>query len=375
MKKIGIDARFCTDHSTGIGRHVEELIRELSKLDAANEYVCFMKASVAENFVVPGPNFRIEITDSPHYSLKEQWSFYRQISRHQFDLMVFPQFNLPVLYRRSYVVTIHDLTLHFYPGKKKTGWLSRSAYKFIIGRAVKKAAHIFAVSENTKQDLEEVLKVPTDKISVTYNGVSNVFAPVDESGRIDFRVKYKLEYPYLLYTGVLRTHKNILGMIRAYAQFSRKADERVDLVLTGPRDQTYWPEIQQLIADLGLEDRVHHLGMMPHEEMNRLFGSALAYVMPSFYEGFGIPPIEAMGCDTPVISSNTSSLPEACGEAAYYFDPEDVDDMANAMEAVTGNENLRKNLIEKGRIQAQKFKWSDMTRQMFVVYKQVLHVK
>ncbi len=374
MKKIGIDARFCTDYSTGIGRHVEELIRHLALIDKTTVYTCFMTPEVAKNFKVPAKNFTIEVTDSPHYSLKEQFSFCRQISRHKFDLMVFPQFNLPVLYRGKYVVTIHDLTLHFFPGKKKTDWLSRTAYKFIINRAVKKASHILAVSKNTKKDLVEVLGVDPQKITVAYNGVSRIFTPItDLSIKETFRQKYRLPKKYFLYTGVLRTHKNILGLIEAYAEFLKhypKTD--IDLVLTGPKDHIYWPTVEQRIKTLKITSQVHHLGLVPHEAMNALFGSSWAYIFPSFYEGFGIPPIEAMMCHIPVACSKTASLPEACGEAAYYFDPYDQKAILKALEAVAFDQDLRSELIKKGEKQCQKFSWEKMTQQMYDIYQKIL---
>ena len=374
MKKIGIDARFCTDYSTGVGRHVEELIKHLANLDPKTKYVCFMKPDIAKNFIAPSKNFIIESTNSPHYSIKEQFSFLRQINKHKFDLMVFPQFNLPIFYRGKYVVTIHDLTLHFFPGKKKNDFFSRLAYKFIINRAVKRAQHVFAVSENTKKDLVKVMKINPIKISVTYNGVSNVFSPINnEKIKQKFRKKYNLPQKYFLYTGVLRTHKNILGFIKSYAEFLKKhAKSNIDLVLTGPKDITYWGEIKNLIKELNLIKNVHHLGLIPHKEMNELFGSAWAYVFPSFYEGFGIPPIEAMGCDIPVACSNTSALPEACGDAALYFDPYDEDAMIEALEQIAFDEKLRKDLIKKGQIQCRKFSWEKMTQEMLVVYKKII---
>ncbi len=373
-KKIGIDARFCTDHSTGVGRHVEELIKNLAKLDKDTQYVCFMKPEIAKNFKIPGKNFKIEPTYSPHYSVSEQFSFLRQINYHNFDLMVFPQFNLPIFYRGKYVVTIHDLTLHLFPGKKKTDIFSRLAYKFIINRAVTKAKHIFAVSQNTKKDLIRILKVDQKKISVTYNGVSRIFKPIKaEDVKQKFRKKYKISTKYFLYTGVLRTHKNVLGLINTYAKFQEKhGDKQIDLVLTGPKDQIYWNEIKNLIKKLNLEQNIHHLGLVPHEEMNLLFGSSFAYIFPSFYEGFGIPPIEAMGCDIPVACSDTSSLPEACGDAALYFDPYDQNSMIEAFEQISFNKILRKDLVKKGQTQCQKFSWKKMTEQMLTVYKRII---
>ena len=153
MKKIGIDARFCTISSTGIGRHTEELIRYLAKFDKNNNYTVFLTSKVAPSFKDLPSNFSLETVSIPHYSWQEQIIFPWKLWRGNFDLMVFPHFNFPLLYMRKFVVTIHDLTLHFYPGAKKTSWWHLVAYKFLISQVAKRSEHIFAVSENTKKDL------------------------------------------------------------------------------------------------------------------------------------------------------------------------------------------------------------------------------
>ncbi len=372
MKKIGIDARFFTERATGIGRHVFELVQGLAKLDTKNEYTLFLKPKEFEIFQLPSSNFKKEKTTAPHYSFDEQVGFLRQLNKHQFDLMVFPHFNAPIFYRRKYVVTIHDLTLHFFPGKKKSDLISRVAYKTVINTVVRNAEHCFAVSENTKRDMVKHLKIPKNKITVTYNGVTQQFkSEQDDQIQKSFKSKYNLPKKYFLYNGVQRSHKNILGLIQAYAIFLKKnPDSEIDLVFAGPSNDTY-TEIPSQIDELDLQDRIHMLGFFPEADIEKLISGATAYVFPSFYEGFGLPPLEAMRCGTPVACSHTSSLPEVCGEAAVYFDPKNIDDIALAMEKVVFDIPLRKDLVEKGFVQSQKFRWSDMVKRMLEEYQKI----
>ncbi len=373
MKKIGIDARFFTEKATGVGRHVFELVNNLSKLDRENEYTIFLKPEEFDNFIIPSPNFKKEITNAKHYSFSEQWNFLIQLNSHNFDLMVFPQFNAPIFYNKPFTVTIHDLTLHLFPGKKKTDIISRLAYKLVINIVTRKAKHCFAVSENTKRDMINFLKTPKEKITVTYNGITQKFQPIkDENILTNFKKEYQLPEKYFLYTGVSRSHKNVLGLIRAYNLFLKKHSEsNIYLILAGPQDKTY-NEVPSLIKELELDKKIKHLGLFPEKDFSKLISGACAYIFPSFYEGFGIPPLEAMQCGVPVACSNTSSLPEVCGTAAQYFNPYYDEKIMEAMEIIAFDKDKRKGLIEKGFIQCKKFSWGDMGGKMFNIYKKVL---
>ena len=286
--------------------------------------------------------------------------------------MVFPQFNAPILYKKPYVVTIHDLILHFFPGKKKTDFLSRMAYKFVIHHVTKNALHCFSVSKNTKNDMVKYLNIPENKITVTYNGVSNTYKPVTDAKELTkFKKEYSLPSQYILYTGVQRSHKNILRLIKAYDMFRKKGNKNVHLVLAGPIDAVY-SEIPNLIQELHLEKYIHRLGLFPQAGMAKLYSAARVFIFPSLYEGFGIPPIEAMQCDTAVVASNTSSIPEVCSEAAMYFDPNNIEQMAEVLEEAVINTQLREKLIKNGREQCKKFSWDIMVKKMYEEYLRVL---
>lgn len=370
-KSIGIDARFFTAKATGIGRHVYELVSQLAQIDQVNHYTLYLNLEQFESFVVPNKRFTKALAPYKHYSLAEQWSFWRQLDRGKHDLMVFPHFNAPILYRRPYVVTIHDLTLHLYPGKKQTGRLARLAYKLVISQVVKNAQHVFTVSENTKRDVTRFLGTAKDKITVTYNGGSDGFYCLDKKD-------YQMDLPekFFFYIGVFRSHKNIDGLIRAYRLYRNQNPEtETKLLLAGPMDETYVPELQQLICDLDLDRCVQWMGFVSDQELNELYNRATAFVFPSFYEGFGVPPLEAMMTDTPVVCSATSSLPEVCGEAALYFDPQQPTEMALCLGQIVGDGELRKHLVAAGREQLKKFSWDKMASEMYEVYEKELSKK
>lgn len=373
MKKIGIDARFCTAKATGIGRHVFELIQGIAEIDKENEFHVFLNEEQYEAFICPGKNFYKYKTQAKHYSFAEQINFWRQLESHKFDLMVFPHFNAPLLYSRPFVVTIHDLTLHKFPGGKKRDIISKLAYRLLIHTVVRKAKHCFAVSENTKKDMMKYLKVPEEKVHVCYNGVSQRFSPIHDIKCLGkFRKKHQLPENYILYTGVFRSHKNIERLIDAYALCKEKYQKfQHSLVLAGPHDSAS-TNIPERIKRHGLEKDIFLTGFFPEEEMQELYSASTAYIFPSLYEGFGIPPIEAMQCEIPVACSNTSSLPEVCGDAVLYFDPYNTEEMSEALFKVISNKKLRKDLVEKGKKQSQKFSWKDMVEKMYRVYKNFL---
>ena len=373
MKKIGIDARFCTISSTGIGRHTEELIRYLAKFDKNNNYTVFLTSKVAPSFKDLPSNFSLETVSIPHYSWQEQIIFPWKLWRGNFDLMVFPHFNFPLLYVRKFVVTIHDLTLHFYPGAKKTSWWHLVAYKFLISQVAKRSEHIFAVSENTKKDLIKLLQISPKKILVTHNGVSDNFQQISSEKIKKFKLKNKLPDKYFLHTGVGRPHKNLVRLIQAFTIFKQQNDKdnKFYLIFTGPSFAEF-EEIKVAIDESGFAKFIQHRGLWPEETMNEMVAGATAYIFPTLYEGFGLPPLEAMQCGVPTAVSNVSALPEICGSATIYFDPLKVEKIAEAMNKVASDKKLREKLISSGLKQVKKFSWEKMSQAMWKVYQEIL---
>lgn len=357
--KIGIDARMYSSSFTGIGRYVYELTERLFELDTQNEYVLFMNDPQYSSFTPPNERVSKVLVNATHYSWAEQVKFLKLLKKSRLDLVHFTHFNAPLLYRGRSIVTIHDLTLSFFPGKKMASFVRRLAYHWVISSVVKRSERVVAVSHNTKKDLMHLLSTPTEKIEVIYEGVAHEFRVLDAVPDLG---------AFFLYTGVWRSHKNVVNLLKAFAVLCKDPLFKGRLMITGKEDPFY-PEVKDTIQSLGLGERVVLTGLVSEEKLIELYNAARVYVMPSFYEGFGLPPLEAMACGTPVACSNTSSLPEICGEGnALFFDPTDVEAMAQAMHRLWTDSTLREILIQRGLEHVKTFSWEDMAKSTLALY-------
>ncbi len=373
--RIGIDCRMYSSAFTGIGRYVHELTDRLIKLDRGNEYVLFFNDPEFEKFSTPNPHVKKVLVNAPHYSLAEQWKFLRFLNREKLDLMHFTHFNAPILYRKPFVVTIHDLTLSFFPGKKMTSPVHRVAYQLTLGNAVKSAREIIAVSQNTSKDLQNLFKVPAEKISVVYEGVNENFqhAKFSSEKTAQVKIKYGLNKPYLLYTGVWRSHKNLSNLLESFKILKDEYGFDGYLVITGRHDPLYAPEIMEKAASYKIESDVIFTGLVEDVDLIPLYKGALLYVFPSLYEGFGLPPLEAMACGVPVAASNSSCIPEICGEGnAIFFNPLNVRNMAEKIFEVISRTTLREELIKRGLERVKAFSWDKMAKETLEIYNNIL---
>jgi len=371
--RIGIDARMYSARFTGIGRYNYELIHHLAAIDAENTYVIFLNEPEFSEFEIFAPNIEKVLVNAKHYSLQEQTVFLQKLLAAKLDLMHFTHFNSPLLFPGKQVVTIHDLTLSYYPGKKMTAAHYRAAYNLSIWSVTKKAAAVIAISENTKNDVISLLHVPAEKIRVVYEGAAETFTD-DKRPEPIARVRstYNLPRPFLLYAGVWRSHKNVAGLISAFALMVKEYGYEGDLVITGRPDPLY-TEVPETIAQHGLEQRVHCVGLVPEEDLGVLFNAAELYVFPSFYEGFGLPALEAFAAGVPLAASNTSCLPEICGEGnALFFDPHNPKNMAEVMMRGVQDQELRTQLIERGKKRLLDFSWRKMAEETLGVYLDIL---
>jgi len=377
--RIGIDCRMYSSRFTGIGRYVYELTENLFRADTQNEYVLFFNEPEFSHFTPPpGKESRVKkvLVNAPHYSLAEQTKFLRILKKEKLDLMHFTHFNAPILYRRPSVVTIHDLTLSFYPGRKMASPVHRFAYHVTIRSAVTKAKKIIAVSQNTKKDLQNIFKIPDEKISVIYEGVHEKFHPVhdqvDQRNVETVRQKYRLPKPYLLYTGVWRSHKNLPNLLQAFHILKNDYGYDGSLVITGRPDPMYATELEEQTLSLKLEDDVIFTGLVEEKDLVPLYNGAFIHIFPSLYEGFGLPPLEAMQCGVPVVASNISSIPEVCGKGnAVFFDPNNPEDMAEKIFDVVSHTSLREKLIANGLQRVKQFSWKTMAEETLAVYNNI----
>jgi glycosyltransferase involved in cell wall biosynthesis len=365
--KIGIDAR----GETGIGRYAEYLIRQLLEIDTTNEYVLFVNQLLYDKISVEGKRARKILVKAHYYSLAEQTVFLRQIMRERVDMMHFLHFNVPLLYRGRFLVTIHDLILSFFPGNQKgvKAMIKKPGYQLTLQRATKQAEHIIAVSQQTKNDLISVVGADERNITVIYEGVdSKIFFPIDDQKAIaDYRKANHFPEQFLLYIGVWSTHKNLVGLIRAFGVLKKKYHIPHSLIITGKKDPRH-PEVEQEIQKHHLGRDVILSGFIPDEDLNLLYNAADLFVFPSFYEGFGIPPLESLQAGTPVASSHASCMPEVLKDAAVFFDPRDPKDIAQKVSEILGNQELREEKLANAKQLLATYQWDRMAQETLEIY-------
>ncbi|HAR55046.1 TPA: hypothetical protein DCR79_02035 [Patescibacteria group bacterium] len=372
---IGIDARmFGTAEAVGIGQYTEELVRHLLKHDHENTYSVFVSPKAWVNFPIYAPNLNKIQVVFPHYSWAEQIWYPLILRKAKLDLIHYTNFNSPVFWRQiPSVVTIHDLTLWRFSGRTQKSWWHKLAYRLVIRQACKNARAIIAITEATKRDIVQLLGIDPAKITVIYEAVADRYKPINDTDKIEeFKRKFNIARPYILYVGQWRQHKNIVRLIRAFYLLKRRYGLDYQLVLAGKIDQKA-PEVLATIQQLGLKSDVILTGYIPDVDLPYLYNGAEMFVFPSLYEGFGLPPLEAMACGTPVVASSASCMPEVLGKAAEYFDPLSVEAMARALANVSKNYSLKQQLKTAGLHQAKQYSFDQMAERTLAVYRQALN--
>lgn len=387
-KIIGIDARFYGPLGKGLGRYTQEIVDHIIGFDKDRQYVVFLCRENYEAFEIPAEaasRVKKVLADVRWYSLAEQWRFPWLIWKERISLMHFPHFNVPLLTPCRFVVTIHDLILTKFPTVRATTLkpvlyrFKNLAYRLVIWQALRRSCCILTVSNFTKQDIVAQFRVDPRKIIVAYEGVANLAKGRDSlfSAATDTAAvleREQLRPGYWLYVGNAYPHKNLEGLVRAFSVFI-KTHPQARLVLVGKEDFFYL-RVKQLAAALGLyakqpaKDPIVFTGYVPDAELEILFQQAFGYIFPSLYEGFGLPPLEAMAKGCPVLSSKESSLPEILGEAAAYFDPRSSSEMIALMEKLINEPAWRAELIRRGRERIKHFSWWECAQQTWKVYKE-----
>lgn len=371
--KIGIDARMYGAEQTGIGNYIRNLIINLAQIDKNNQYVIFLSEKEFGRFQLPGKNFKKIKTGSHWYSWREQIALPFDLLGERLDLAHFPHFNSPILYPGRSVVTIHDITPFFFPGNKMNSLIRRLAFRLVFTASIKKASAVIAVSASTKRDIIRHFGAKESKITVTYEGVSDDFRilPNRDKIREELSAKYGISKPFIFYTGVWRNHKNIVGLIKAFAIFKKDFGSAYQLVLGGKEDPFY-PEVKKTIRSLNLENDIICPGFIPAGELCQFYNICSLFVIPSFYEGFGLVGLEAFASGAPVVASRITSLPEVLGESALYFDPNDHQEMAEAMKKVLTDSDLREKMIKSGHRRLEDFSWRRMAEETYKIYRKIL---
>ncbi len=374
-KRIGIDARFYGPANKGLGRYTKEVVDGVTGSDRDNEYVVFLRRENFDEFDTANPRVKKVLADIRWYTLAEQLLFPFIIWRERVDFMHFAHFNVPLFAPVKFIVTIHDLILTEHPTKRASTlapffyWLKNAAYRLIIRTAVWRSRKIIAVSDYTRQEIINKFKPNPAKVITIYEGVAEALK--SPSGTDDKKVilRYNIHEPYLLYVGNAYPHKNLENLIESFTIIKEKLTD-YSLVLVGKEDYFY-KRLVTLAEKSKYRNNIIFPGYVPDMDLAAIYRQARTYIFPSFYEGFGLPPLEAMqhGCIT--VCSNKTCLPEILGEASLYFDPLDKSEMISAIIKASTDITLRAKLKKESAVQITKYNWRKCARETIEIYRQI----
>jgi glycosyltransferase involved in cell wall biosynthesis len=365
--RVGIDARLVYYSQAGIGQYIIHLVKGLASVDQENEYV-LLQSRKDDTDILEQPNFkRVSLWTPSHHRL-ERYSLNVELMRLGLDVLHSPDFIPPHRPSCRSVITVHDLAFLLYPH-----FLTKESARYYghIDQAVRWTDHIIAVSESTRRDTIQHLGVPEDKITVVYEAANPIYRPVDRAeAQEQVRNRTGVDGPYVLFVGTIEPRKNVPTLLRALWQLGQCYKQDVRLVLAGGRGWLF-EDAFAVVEELDLQDRVHFVGRVSSEDLLYLYNAADLLTLPAFYEGFGLPPLEAMACGLPVVVSNVASLPEVVGDAGLLVDPHDVDELTVAMWRVLNDDALRQEMREKGLRQATRFSWERAARETLEIYRLV----
>jgi glycosyltransferase involved in cell wall biosynthesis len=366
--RIGIDARKL--HDFGIGTYIRNLLRQLARLDRETEFVVLCRPEDQEPLRSLGENFRPVGEASPNYSLAEQVRIPLAVRREGVTLFHAPHYVLPPLVRCPSVVTIHDCIHLMFP-QYLPNRLALEYARTSITYAAKRATRVLTVSESSKRDILRFVDTSPDKIDVIYNAYDERFAVEPrEEDVVRVRERYQLQDEFVLYAGNVKPHKNLGRLIEAFDLVRKRGLDYLKLIMIGD-DISKYAALRRAVHQHQLHKYVRFLGYLPDETLAVMYRLAGVFVFPSLYEGFGLPPLEAMASGTPVVTSNLSSLPEVTGDAALLVDPYDPQSIADGIYRVLTDETLRRRLRQKGLARARQFSWESSVRRVRGIYDEV----
>ncbi len=341
----------------GVSHYIEQLLQHLARVDQTNQYTIFTTRGLDAAALGLPPHFTVQPSRFPTINPRvripwEQFLAPLILRRHHADLFHGTLNVVPLACPVPSVVTIHDLAFIRFPYTFRS--YNRTYLDLATRVSVRRATRILAVSEHTKREVVGLLGVPAERVVVTPNAARAHFRPPAAEALAAFRTRHRLPEQFVLYVGTLEPRKNLTTLLDAYAQVARRS--AVPLLVGGGKGWMYDAVFARLEA-LGLRDRVHFVGYLDEEELPLWYAAARLFVFPSLYEGFGMPPLEAMACGTPVVTSNSSSLPEVVGDAGLMVAPTDVDALAAAIMRLLNDDALHADLRERGLRRAQQFAW------------------
>jgi glycosyltransferase involved in cell wall biosynthesis len=369
VRTIGVDATPLLGERSGVGNYSARLLAAQLETEPEQEFLLYsnrllenLEPALARAQKIPG------------YFPRSRWLWMQMtlpkiIRQTNPDICHFTNALAPLWLNRPYVLSIHDATLFLYGRYHPRTRLL--AIRLMLPLVVRRAAAIITVSHSARQDLQRILKIPEEKIHVVYEAAPKHFQQVTNPTELSrIQKKYNLPEQFLLYVGTLEPRKNLTRLVRALGRLKAQGQPQ-KLVMAGPWGWSM-DDFQQQIEELDLKESVQLLGYVPEEDLPGLYSLATIFVFPSLYEGFGLPPLEAMACGTPVLSSKNSSLAEICGDAAYLVDPRNEESLVEGLQRLLTDEPLRETLKESGSKRAAEFSWERAAKETTAVYNKVI---
>lgn len=355
----------------GVSHYVEQLLYHLAQVDQSNTYTIYTTRGIDADALKLPPRFRVRSSHFPTINPRVRIPWEQVVAPFLVAMQQASLFHgvlnvAPLACPVPTVITIHDLAFIRFPETFRS--YNRTYLDFATRLSAKRASRILAVSEHTRQEVIGLLGVPADRVIVTHDAARDHFVPPAPSQLEEFRMRKGLPAKFILYVGTLEPRKNLVTLLEAYHKVRQVED--VPLIIGGGKGWLYKPFFKRL-EELQLKEHIHFAGYIEEEELPLWYAAARAFVFPSIYEGFGMPPLEAMSCGTPVITSQASSLPEVVGDAGLTVHPTDVDGLAQAIVDVVRDDDLHATLRKKGLQQAQRFSWRTMAEQTLQAYNDV----
>jgi glycosyltransferase involved in cell wall biosynthesis len=365
--RIAVNTRFLLPRKLeGFGWYSYETLRRITTQHPEHQFIFLFDRPYDKKFIFSENITPVVIGPPARHPFLFWWWFEKSVTRalkkHKADLFLSPDGYLSLSTNIPSVAVIHDLNFEHNP--EDLSRLQRWYYRKYFPLFAKKAVRIATVSGYSKKDIVQQYGIPSEKIDITYNGVNTLLHPISRSEKENTRKRFTGGNEYFIYVGALHPRKNLARMFTAYDQFIEKTGSKTQLLIVG--EKTFWSSaIEKAYSGMKHRNAVLFTGHLQLEDLNDVIAAARAMVYISYFEGFGLPLVEAMRCEIPVIAANTTSLPEVAGDAALYCDPFSLEEIESAMTRMDTDENLRKELIEKGIIQVQKFDWQKTADDLF----------
>jgi glycosyltransferase involved in cell wall biosynthesis len=371
-KHIVIDVRRLGDF--GIGTYIRNLVQALARLDQENRYTLVTFSKYAEELSGLGSNFHTATYEHSDTEIAQNIAFPFFLRRLYPDLVHIPLNSVPYLMPRPYVVTIHDMSSLLFPARGDVrGAMHRERYR----RGAARAARIIAVSHSTRRDIESFMHIPNERIRTIYSAPDPSFTihPPDTSQDQQILQRYSIQPPFILYAGTIRPQKNVPRLVEAFAVIRSELENHalfgnLRLVIIGDELSRY-PAVRRAVVATRVEPFVRFLGFVPLDTLKVFYRAATLFAFPSLYEGFGLAPLEAMACGTPVVASDVPALVEAVGDAAELVTPDNLFDVARGLRSVLLDERRRRELSDNGPARARRFDWQDTARSVLEVYREI----